>query len=662
MNSRQLGGIRDALPGRIFEGSTGQISYHLAECIGEGGHGWVFRAHWDDPSGQPVVVKVLRPDAVNAEVLARFQREATVLRMLAMQGAPNPYVVRFFDHSIAQVHLSPTDTIALPFTVLEYVHGPTMEYVLGQEGTRGLGTARARRLIRHVCHALEHVHAQRVVHRDLKPSNILLARDAGTEIAKVTDFGLVKMVDVNLQRTATLAGASLGYAPPEQYERGNTRVSVRTDVFSLAAILFEMLAGRLAFPYRAGENPLLIVSRVLTAPRPSLVKLGVEIPAELRRFPDALAALDAELIRALDPEPDKRHASVADFMRAVDGPLQTMSVASVPPRAGQSPSQAPGQQGPYGPPQESGREGLAGSIAPPLDSGRVRFRTICDARPGESFRAAAIAPTALSAFAVGPAGAERLEEKYWRPVLLNPREDVARALSGQTRGVTVLACGDWLVYGEGFALRVGPDRAVRPLHMPLPDIVYHGASERADRVLLVGERRTPQGLSGFVGEYAGADVVAYADVRETARVNDAVGLEDNDWAVCGDDGTVARLSQGRVKDVRAVCRGHLLSIDCHTPRELLVVGTGGHALALNTSLEPRLEAVETTRDLRYVVATEGGSAWAASREGRVVLRSANAWKRVSFPGTDATRVLALWAQGPEVRVLLADGSMLAGSA
>src|SRR4029079_12534443 len=120
--------------------------------------------------------------------------------------------------------------------------------------------------------ALEDVHAQRVVHRDLKPSNILLAQEQGNEVAKVTDFGLVKLVDVNLQKTSALAGASLGYAPPEQYEQGNQRVSPRTDVFSLAAVVFEMLTTKPAFPFNDGENPLLIVTRILTGSRPSLIK------------------------------------------------------------------------------------------------------------------------------------------------------------------------------------------------------------------------------------------------------------------------------------------------------------------------------------------------------------------------------------------------------
>ena len=327
--------LRDALAGQVLRGN---VNYHLRERIGEGGQGWVFKANWDEPGGLVVIVKVLRPDAINSEALRRFQREAEVLRLLS-QGRPNPHIVRFFDHAVAHVR-SPlgSELLPLPFTVLEYVNGPTLEHVLKAVRGRGLPVERVRRLVRQVVLALDVVHAQKVVHRDLKPSNILLANEAGTEIAKVTDFGLVKLVDVNLQRTTTLAGASLGYAPPEQYEQGNQRVTPRTDVFSLAAITFEMLSGGLAFPYKEGENPLLIVTRILNGQRPSLARSIDGVAPELAAKPEILEALDVHLGRALSADPDERHGSVQEYWQAIEPLLRAVNE----PRAGTPyPSVAP---------------------------------------------------------------------------------------------------------------------------------------------------------------------------------------------------------------------------------------------------------------------------------------------------------------------------------
>jgi eukaryotic-like serine/threonine-protein kinase len=323
--------LRDSLAGRVLRGA-GDVTYHLRECIGEGGQGWVFRANWDDPSGHVVIVKVLRPDIVASEALRRFQREAEVLRMLSTQGRPNPYIVRFYDHAIAQVPSAyGPEPLTLPFTVLEYVDGPTLEKVLIDLKGRGLPAERTRRLLRMISQALDVVHAQKVVHRDLKPSNILLATEAGTEIAKVTDFGLVKLVEMNLQRTAALAGASLGYAPPEQYEQGNQRVSPRTDVFSLAAVAFEMLSGKPAFPFNEGENPLLIVTRILNGPRPTLMRVRNSLAPELESATPLIEALDRELTKALAADPNARHESVMEFWKAIEPTLRAATEEKAPP-------------------------------------------------------------------------------------------------------------------------------------------------------------------------------------------------------------------------------------------------------------------------------------------------------------------------------------------
>ena len=315
----RLNELRDRLTGQVLRGTTG-VQYYLRELIGEGGQGWVFRANWDEPDGFVVIVKVLRPDAVSHDALARFEREADVLRILSQQARPNPYIVRFFDHAIAQM-ASPVggEPLVLPFTVLEFVNGPSLEKVLEGTTNRGMPLDRARRILKQIVQALEAVHAQKVVHRDLKPSNILITQEAGMEIAKVTDFGLVKLVDPNIRATVTLAGASVGYAPPEQYEKGNQRVSARTDVFSLAAIAFELLTGRMAFPFRDGDNPLIVISRILGGERPSLRQIGsAKLSPELEGRPALIEKLDSEFGKALDANPEKRHVSLAEFWKSIE--------------------------------------------------------------------------------------------------------------------------------------------------------------------------------------------------------------------------------------------------------------------------------------------------------------------------------------------------------
>ncbi|MEO7111837.1 MAG: serine/threonine-protein kinase, partial [Polyangiaceae bacterium] len=466
--------LRDKLAGMVLRGSN-NVQFHLRDRIGEGGQGWVFTANWDEPGGFVVIVKVLRPDAVSNDALRRFQREAEVLRMLSTRGAPNPHIVRFFDHAIAKMP-SPVDgePLVLPFTVLEYVNGPTLEQVLDTTRGRGLPVERVRRILRQVSQALELVHGQKVVHRDLKPSNILLATDAGAEVAKVTDFGLVKLVEMaNMARTVTLAGASLGYAPPEQYEQGNERVTARTDVFSLAAIAYEMLSGKFAFPFRDGENPLLIVTRIMNGPRPQLAKTTDSLAPELAQRAGLIERLDRELTRGLAADPNDRHASIAEFWGAIEPILKSAIEASGMQPVPQSVEQAlpfletMSAMGPQASVRDSGRPSVRNPSAHPPKSSEVRVRGSdplpslptswvwrVSTRPigANVVRAAAFAPDGSSAVGVGPGGLARWDRGNWVAIAL-PGSIDARNI----RGIKRLRGGDIILVGEhGTAVRIAP--------------------------------------------------------------------------------------------------------------------------------------------------------------------------------------------------------------
>ncbi|MBX3197928.1 MAG: serine/threonine protein kinase [Labilithrix sp.] len=692
--------LRDSLVGRVLRGS-GNTAYYLRECIGEGGQGWVFRANWDDPSGHVVIVKVLRPDVVATEALRRFQREAEVLRMLSTQGRPNPYIVRFYDHAIAQVP-SPRgpEPLTLPFTVLEFVDGTTLEKeIVKQRATgRGFPAERVRRLLRQICQALDVVHKQKVVHRDLKPSNILLANEAGTEVAKVTDFGLVKLVDVNLQKTSALAGASLGYAPPEQYEQGNQRVSPRTDVFSLAAVVFEMLSTKPAFPFIDGENPLLIVTRILNGPRPSLMKARASLAPELEASATLIEALDRELARALAADPAARHESSSELWSALEPSLRAAAEEhKSPPRSQVSPYEATARAGEA--PSSGGGSGVrvrsddqqpfvATPSAPRLEASKPdapRPERVAEAQAAnpaawtwsmltpaiatKSIRAVVFTATADAAIALTASGLVRWERGTWVPVTLPshvPRSGL--------RGLRWMRDGSVLLFGEGgFVARHVLGGATTLWRVPDPEITFLGALvEESGVTTLVGERpyrggaarSFPGNTAGVVAQFSGDRVTVVGDAMGCARLHGVARMTDGQLVACGDWGAVVRVELGVVEFVASICAGHLLAIAPLPDGGAVTVGVGGHALSLDPQLHAQLEAVQTTRDLLCLTSTDDGQAWAGSAQARLVRRSslgaASSWVRISGDIGVASSMVAIAAGPRTVRAIGDDGTVIEG--
>jgi eukaryotic-like serine/threonine-protein kinase len=668
--------LRESLAGRVLRGAS-NIAYYLRECIGEGGQGWVFRANWDDPSGHVVIVKVLRPDVVASEALRRFQREAEVLRMLSTQGRPNPYIVRFYDHAIAQVP-SPygADPLPLPFTVLEYVDGATLETVLAEKRQtgRGMPAERVRRLVRQITQALDVVHKQKVVHRDLKPSNILLANEAGTEVAKVTDFGLVKLVDVSLQKTSALAGASLGYAPPEQYEKGNQRVSPRTDVFSLAAVVFEMLTTKPAFPFHDGENPLLIVTRILKGPRPSLLKTSETLAPELEGSP-AAAALDQELARALSADPSARHESALDFWRAIEPSLLAVTEeARPPPRSNVSPYEATARAGERPPPRGASGVRVIPAPAPRVPEAQAAnpaswtWTMLTPAVADRSLRSVTFTDAGDTAIALSTAGLLRWERGSWSPVSLP-----SHVPRGGLRGLRWMRDGGVLLFGDnGFVAKHVPGGTTAIWRVPDTEISFLGALVEDDgTTTLVGERpyrgtvtrSFPGKTAGVVTQFKGDRITVVGDATSSARLHGVARLSGGQLVACGDWGAIVRIEMGVLEFVASVCAGHLLAIAPLSDGGAVTVGVGGHALSLGPNLEAQLEAVQTTRDL-LALGTDGEQAWAGSAQARLVrrstLNSTKSWVRMSGDIGVMSSMVAV-AVGPRsVRAIGDDGTVVEG--
>lgn len=218
-----------------YANETGQSigPYLLREKIGEGGFGIVWSAEQTRPIVRQVALKVIKIGMDSEQVVARFNAER---QMLAMMDHPG----------IASVYDAGATATGRPYFVMELVHGqPITKYCERHQ----LTLTQRLRLFVEVCKAVQHAHQKGILHRDLKPANILVIDGAGQPKPKVIDFGIAKVLDMDLlpqTQQVTLRGNLLGtpeYMSPEQAIPGNQDLDTRTDIYSLGVVLHEILIG-----------------------------------------------------------------------------------------------------------------------------------------------------------------------------------------------------------------------------------------------------------------------------------------------------------------------------------------------------------------------------------------------------------------------------------
>ena len=655
--------LRDRLRYAVFHGGGGQ-RYQVRELLGEGGQGWVFKAAQEDAGAPFVVVKVLRPDLARSDAFARFEREAVVLRAMSSGPAPHPNIVRFFDHGRAQVK-GPEGAVEVSYLVLEYVDGPPLSRVLAAHGGFGLPVARVRRILRQVARALGDLHAQSIVHRDLKPSNILLSNREASEIAKVTDFGLVKVVDGSTSQTVTVAGASAGYAPPEQYEVGNRRVCPQTDVFSFGAILFEALSGCEAFPVSPGDTALRMVARMIGSDRPTLTRVSATLPRELRDRPDVTAALDREIARATDGDPSRRHATIAELWAAIEPLLRsvtgTVSGAKSPDAPGSLPPSGPSASGPSAadPPRASAPDARPSRPSTPAPTSRLIGKPMT----GERLRGATFTKDGRGLVAVGAYGLYNFTKGVWS-ALRTPR-----GLDGASvRGLARLHGGELLLHGDGCAVTMTADGRSTSIDPAAGDAVWLGALVEERGLVLVGERRSR--AVGVIAILPAGGAPSVRDVEGTTRLHGVARLDAGVLLVCGTHGALLAIDGAETQEIVWGRTGHLYAAATARDGGAHVVGSGGHALSIappHPSLRgvappATLEAVQTTRDLTAVIVDASGNAVAAGAQGRLLLRRAGTWSRLTVDVTAESFVAVAAPSGErrlgEVIALAEDGAVV----
>lgn len=278
---RSPGREKDALIGRLVG------DYRLDALMATGGMARIYRGE-DTRLGRPAAIKVLAHDDANDDdtLTKRFQREARELAKLE-----HPNIITIYQYGELE---------GLYFLAMKLIKGRDLaqEFKRLKGDGQSMEVKRVVRILMQVASALDYAHANGVIHRDVKPSNILLTDD---DTAILTDFGLVMQ-----SSTQTTLGTAFGtprYIAPEQATASHKALA-QSDIYSLAVVLYELLTGEPPF---TGDTPMEIALSHISDPPPPPRSKNSKIPV----------AVENEILKALDKEPENRHRTAVEFMTTI---------------------------------------------------------------------------------------------------------------------------------------------------------------------------------------------------------------------------------------------------------------------------------------------------------------------------------------------------------
>jgi serine/threonine protein kinase len=276
--------------------------FQIVKKIGQGGMGAVFKAVHTQ-MGRACAIKILLPMSSDSDsTTERFKREAQMASRI-----DNPHAVTIYDFGEAET--------GMLYLAMEYIDGKPLGHLLTNE--RPLATERIVHITGQIAAALSAAHALGIVHRDLKPDNIMITRKGDdADYVKVLDFGIAKPVDEDEMENLTKTGFVLGtpfYMSPEQIS--GDKLDARSDVYSLALIVYEMFSGRL--PFEGDNSQAIMIKRLVTEPTP------------LRNFvPTMSAEVERAVMSGLERDRNRRAASVEVFARQLKNALVATQMLS----------------------------------------------------------------------------------------------------------------------------------------------------------------------------------------------------------------------------------------------------------------------------------------------------------------------------------------------
>lgn len=309
--------------------------YKLMEQIGEGGFGLVYVADQQEPIRRRVALKIIKPGMESRDVLARFEAERQAIAMM-----DHPNIARIFDAGV-------TDS-AQPYFVMELVRGiPLTTFCDNHQ----LDIPERLKIFVTICHALQHAHQKGIIHRDLKPSNVLVTIQDGEPVAKVIDFGIAKAIGQSLTgktiytRFASMVGTP-AYMSPEQAQMSVGDVDTRSDIYSLGALLYELLTGSTPFTpghlESVGFDELRRIIREEDPPRPSTRlstvnnEMAATVASNRRLDPAKLSTslkrdLDWIVMKSIDKDRNRRYPAAGALAQDVSRFLMDQPVEARPP-------------------------------------------------------------------------------------------------------------------------------------------------------------------------------------------------------------------------------------------------------------------------------------------------------------------------------------------